>query len=125
MLLPRPSVFARRTSDRFEQLEILEWLGIALLMSPMPATEGEVICRRLLADAAIDPRLEITIIGALAYMVGIQGRAEEAAAPDREGSEHAAATTRRGSFRSSRVLSAWLSTDCGHAEREFAPSTRA
>ena len=49
-------------------------------MSPMPAAEGETICRRLLADAAIDPRLELTIIGALAYMVGIQGRAEEAAA---------------------------------------------
>ena len=70
--------FAGRTGDRFEQLEILEWLGIALLLGPTTGVEGEAICRRLLDRAADDPRLRLTLLGTLAYMLGIQGRSAEA-----------------------------------------------
>jgi DNA-binding SARP family transcriptional activator/tetratricopeptide (TPR) repeat protein len=70
--------FARRSDDRFEQLEILEWLGIALLLGPTPAPQGELICERLLDEVAGDRMLEIPVIGTLAYMVGIQGRGNEA-----------------------------------------------
>jgi tetratricopeptide (TPR) repeat protein len=70
--------FARRSGDRFEQLEILEWLGIALVLGPTTGTEGTALCRRLLAELAGDPRLELVLIGTLAYMVGIQGRTSEA-----------------------------------------------
>ena len=71
-------VFARRSGDRFEQLEILEWLGIALVLGPTSGTEGAALCRRLLTELAGDPRLELVLIGTLAYMVGIQGRTSEA-----------------------------------------------
>ena len=70
--------FARRSGDRFEQLEILEWLGIALVLGPTTGTEGAAICQRLLEQAAEDPRLKLTIVGTLAYMIGIQGRVSEA-----------------------------------------------
>jgi DNA-binding SARP family transcriptional activator/tetratricopeptide (TPR) repeat protein len=70
--------FARRSGDRFEQLEILEWLGIALVLGPTTGIEGTALCRRLLVELAGDPRLELVLIGTLAYMVGIQGRTSEA-----------------------------------------------
>ncbi|MGI8480347.1 MAG: BTAD domain-containing putative transcriptional regulator, partial [Gaiellaceae bacterium] len=70
--------FARRSGDRFEQQEILEWLGIALVLGPTTGAEGAAICGRLLDQFAGDPRLELILIGTLAYMVGIQGRTSEA-----------------------------------------------
>ena len=70
--------FARQSGDRFEQQEILEWLGIALVLGPTTGTEGAAICRRLLEELAGDPRLELILNGTLAYMVGIQGHASEA-----------------------------------------------
>jgi len=70
--------FARRSGDRFEEQEILEWLGIALILGPTKAAEGAAICQRLLDQLADDPRLELILIGTLAYMVGIQGRTSEA-----------------------------------------------
>ena len=70
--------FAQRSGDRFEQLEILEWLGVALVLGPTTGVEGAALCRRLLAELAGDPRLKLVLIGTLAYMVGIQGRTSEA-----------------------------------------------
>ncbi len=70
--------FARQSGDRFEQQEILEWLGIALVLGPTTGAEGAAICQRLLDQLAGDPRLELILIGTLAYMVGIQGRTSEA-----------------------------------------------
>lgn len=70
--------FAQRSGDRFEQLEILEWLGVALVLGPTPGPEGAAICTRLLDRTAGDPRLKLTVLGTLAYMVGIQGRVSEA-----------------------------------------------
>ncbi|MDQ3379804.1 MAG: AAA family ATPase [Actinomycetota bacterium] len=70
--------FARQSGDRFEQQEILEWLGIALVLGPITGAEGAAICLRLLDQLAGDPRLELILIGTLAYMLGIQGRTSEA-----------------------------------------------
>ncbi|MDQ3671992.1 MAG: AAA family ATPase [Actinomycetota bacterium] len=70
--------FARLSGDRFEQQEIVEWLGIALVLGPTTGAEGAAVCRRLLDQVAGDPRLELILTGALAYMVGIQGRTSEA-----------------------------------------------
>ena len=71
--------FARRAGDDLEQLEIVEWLGIALLLGPTPAEEGRRRCEHLLLTVSGDRRLELTMLGALAYMIGIQGNAREAA----------------------------------------------
>jgi len=70
--------FARRSGDRFEQQEIVEWLGIALILGPTTGAEGAAACRRLLDELAGDPGLELILTGALAYMVGIQGLSSEA-----------------------------------------------
>ncbi len=70
--------FARQSGDRFEQQEIVEWLAIALVLGPATGAEGAAICRRLLDQLAGDPGMELILTGALAYMVGIQGRAAEA-----------------------------------------------
>jgi DNA-binding SARP family transcriptional activator len=70
--------FAQRAADDVEQLETIEWLGIALLLGPTHATEGTLKCDRLLELVSGHARLELTVLGTRAYMVGIQGHAEEA-----------------------------------------------
>jgi DNA-binding SARP family transcriptional activator len=70
--------YARRIGDRFEEREIVEWLGIALILGSNEAGEAELRCRQLLADVAGDRFLEINLFGTLAYLVVIQGRPEEA-----------------------------------------------
>ncbi len=70
--------FARQSGDRFEQQEIVEWLAIALVLGPATGVEGAAICRRLLDQLAGDPGMELILTGALAYLVGIQGRTAEA-----------------------------------------------
>ena len=70
--------FARQSGDRFEQQEIVEWLGIALVLGPTTGAEGAAVCRRLLDQLAGDPGMELILTGALAYMVGIQGQTAEA-----------------------------------------------
>jgi DNA-binding SARP family transcriptional activator/tetratricopeptide (TPR) repeat protein len=67
---------ARRASDRFEQVEVLEWLLIALLFGPCPAAEGSDRCRRLLRDVAGLPELEAMVAGALAWFEAAQGHIE-------------------------------------------------
>jgi DNA-binding SARP family transcriptional activator len=70
--------FARGSGDLYEQLEIIEWLGIALVLGPAPASEGAAVCEQLLEQVAGEPRLELTLVGTLVYLLGIQGRTEEA-----------------------------------------------
>ena len=70
--------FARQSGDRFEQQEIVEWLGIALILGPQTGAQGAAVCRRLLDQLAGDPGMELILTGTLAYMVGIQGRTSEA-----------------------------------------------
>jgi DNA-binding SARP family transcriptional activator len=67
---------ARRANDRFEQVEVLEWLLVALLFGPCPAAEGSDRCRRLLRDFAGHPELEARVAGALAWFEAAQGHVE-------------------------------------------------
>ena len=66
--------YARATGDRFEEREIVEWLGIALVLGPTPAPEAEATCERLLEYVVGQPELEVHVVGTLAYLAGIQGR---------------------------------------------------
>ena len=68
----------RLAGDRFEQREIVEWLVIALLLGPTPATEAARRCERLLAENRTEPLLEAQILGAMAPLLLMQGRVAEA-----------------------------------------------
>ena len=76
----RALVYARQAGDVFEQREIVEWLGIALFLGPTHATEATRRCEQALAGAAGDPVQEVHLVGALAYLVAMQGRLDEAEA---------------------------------------------
>ena len=67
---------ARRAGDRFEQVEVLEWLLVALLFGPCPAAEGSDRCRRLLRDVAGQPELEARVAVAVAWFEAAQGHVE-------------------------------------------------
>jgi DNA-binding SARP family transcriptional activator len=69
---------ARRAGDRFEEREIVEWLVIAVLLGPAPAAEAIARCEGLLAETSGDPLLEAQILGALAPLFAMQGRAADA-----------------------------------------------
>jgi hypothetical protein len=69
---------ARRADDVFERREIVEWLAIVLFLGPTPASEAADRCRQLLEDTAGDPVLEVHILGALAFLIAMQGEEEEA-----------------------------------------------
>jgi class 3 adenylate cyclase/tetratricopeptide (TPR) repeat protein len=75
----RALVYARRAGDRFEERETAE-LGLAVpfVLGPAPAPEAARRCEQLLGEAAGDPVLEASALGALAYLVAIQGRKAEA-----------------------------------------------
>jgi ATP/maltotriose-dependent transcriptional regulator MalT len=74
----RALAYARRTGDRFEQREIVQYLGVALFLGPAPAAQAARTCRRLLEEIAGDPILEVNLLGAIAYLVAIEGRTKEA-----------------------------------------------
>jgi DNA-binding SARP family transcriptional activator/tetratricopeptide (TPR) repeat protein len=74
----RALAYARRTGDRFEQREILEWLVVALFLGPVPAGEAARRCEKLLEVANADRVLELNVVGALASLMAIQGRTAEA-----------------------------------------------
>jgi DNA-binding SARP family transcriptional activator len=69
---------ALRAGDRFEQREIVEWLGAVLWLGPAPAPEAAARCRRLLAEVPGNSILAANLLGALAYLVAIQGHSDEA-----------------------------------------------
>ncbi len=74
----RALAHARRAGDRFEERELVEWLGTALVLGPAHALEAARRCEQLLEEAAGDPVLEVHALGMLAHLVAIQGRANEA-----------------------------------------------
>lgn len=74
----RALVHARRAGDRFEEREIVEWLVIALLLGPAPASQAAQRCERLLAETAEHPLLQSEILSALAMLMCMLGRAEQA-----------------------------------------------
>ena len=69
---------ALRADDRFEERETVQWLTIALFLGPHPAVEASERCERLLAEIEGEMSLEVHVVGALAALVAIQGRTEEA-----------------------------------------------
>jgi DNA-binding SARP family transcriptional activator/class 3 adenylate cyclase len=74
----RALVHARLAGDQFEEREIIQWLSVVLFLGPKPAEEAAAVCRRLLAETPGQHALEVHILGALSYLVAIQGRTEEA-----------------------------------------------
>jgi len=76
----RALVHARRAADRAEETELVENLGLALALGPVPAPEAARRCERLAEEAAGDPVLETNALAALAHFVAIQGRTAEAQA---------------------------------------------
>jgi tetratricopeptide (TPR) repeat protein len=69
---------ARRAGDRFEEREIVEWLVIALILGPIPAPEAARRCERLLDETGDNPLLQAEILGGLASLMAMLGRADEA-----------------------------------------------
>ena len=74
----RALTHARRAGDRFQERELAEWLGVTLVLGPMPAPEAARRCEQLLDEAAGDTVLEANALAHLALLVAIQGRIPEA-----------------------------------------------
>jgi ATP/maltotriose-dependent transcriptional regulator MalT len=74
----RALVHVRRTGDRFEEREIVEWLVIALLLGPAPAAEASARCAQLLDHEWDGVLLPAEVCGAAAALVAMQGRTQEA-----------------------------------------------
>jgi tetratricopeptide (TPR) repeat protein len=73
-------VHARRAGDLFEQREIVEWLAIALFLGSTPAVEAARRCEKALDGAAGDPLQEMHLVPALAYLIAMQDRLDDAEA---------------------------------------------
>ena len=73
----RSLTHAQRAGDRFEQREIVEWLGVALWLGPTPAREGVQVCERLENEFGDDRLLAVYLDGTRAYLAAIQGQADE------------------------------------------------
>ncbi len=71
-------VHSRLANDPFEEREIVQWLSVVLFLGPKPAEEAASVCRELLAEVPGQHALEVHILGALSYLVAIQGRTAEA-----------------------------------------------
>jgi DNA-binding SARP family transcriptional activator len=71
-------VHARRAGDRFEEVEVVEWLLVALLFGPCPATDGSERCRQLQDEVAGHPALEAMVAVTRAGFEAARGRAHEA-----------------------------------------------
>ena len=74
----RALVHARRAEDRFEEREIVEWLVIALLLGPSPVAEAVERCERLLDETADSSLLQAEVLGGLASLMAMLGRADRA-----------------------------------------------
>jgi tetratricopeptide (TPR) repeat protein len=69
---------ARRAGDRFEEVEIVEWLLVTLLFGPRPVPEARERCEQLLEGAAGRPELEAMLTAGLAWLEASRGDVEEA-----------------------------------------------
>ena len=74
----RALAHARRVEDRFEEREIVEWLVIALLLGPAQVSEAARRCERLLQETVDNPLLQAEILGGLAALMAMLGRADRA-----------------------------------------------
>ena len=69
---------ARRAADKFEEREIVEWLIITWLLGPAPAERTIERLQLLLDETAGQHNLEAQIRAALAPLLAMQGRLDEA-----------------------------------------------
>ncbi len=69
---------ARRSGDLFEQREIVEWIGIALLLGPAPVSGALERSRQLLTEFASHPLVQAEIMAATAALAAMQGEMDEA-----------------------------------------------
>jgi predicted ATPase len=69
---------ARVAGDQLEIREIVEWLCVALMLGPTPASEAADRCEALLDDVRGDPILEPTVLAVLGNARAMQGRLDEA-----------------------------------------------
>ena len=74
----RALLHVRLAGDRFEEREIVEWLVIALFLGPAHVSPAIARCERLLEEAGDDRLLQAEVLGGLAPMLAMQGRAAEA-----------------------------------------------
>jgi tetratricopeptide (TPR) repeat protein len=74
----RALVHARRAGDQLEVREIVEWLCVALMLGPTPATEVATRCEALLEDLHGDAILEPTVLAVLGNALAMQARLEQA-----------------------------------------------
>jgi DNA-binding SARP family transcriptional activator len=69
---------ARLAGDRLETRESVEWLCVALMLGPTPASEAAAHCEELLEEVQGDPILEPTVLAVLGNARAMQGRVDEA-----------------------------------------------
>ena len=69
---------ARAAGDRFEVMEVVEWLLVLLLFGPSPAGAAIDRCRSLLSEVAEDPAVEAMTRVSMAWFEAARGRAVEA-----------------------------------------------
>jgi DNA-binding SARP family transcriptional activator len=69
---------ARRSGDPLERREVIEWLCVALMLGPAPASKAAERCTQLLEDVRReDPILEPTVISVLGNLEAMLGRIDE------------------------------------------------
>jgi class 3 adenylate cyclase len=71
-------VHARRADDTLEEVEIIDWLGIALFMGATPASQAESRMITHLQDLHGSRSVEAVLLGCLAGLKAMQGQLSEA-----------------------------------------------
>jgi tetratricopeptide (TPR) repeat protein len=71
-------IHIRRARDPLEELDSVEYLALALMVGPTPVPEAIHRCKRLLAEVASKPVLELVVVGFLANLLAMAGRIAEA-----------------------------------------------
>jgi tetratricopeptide (TPR) repeat protein len=74
----RALAHARAAEDDLEKREVLEWLGVSLMLGPTPADEAATRCHALLPEVQGDPLLEPTVLSVLSNALAMQRRMDEA-----------------------------------------------
>jgi tetratricopeptide (TPR) repeat protein len=71
---------ARRSTDRFEEQEIIEWLVIALMLGPEPAPTALERCEQLLGEIDQTTLLAAEVLSVIAPLLAMLGRSADAEA---------------------------------------------
>ena len=69
---------AHRAGDRFEEIEIVEWLAIGLVFGPMPVADALTRCERLVDAEAGHHLLVAQVLGAMATLHVMDGDPDKA-----------------------------------------------